>query len=210
MAVVTAGNAADPTQVRNAASSVTKRLEVQSRLPNDSANAEAAPNSANRWLRWSDRTFSIQGAAAAFDLITWVFIVMGVIALIAVLASVFREPLEARLRPALSAPVPLPDAPALADPRDLLARADQLAAAGEYAEAMHCVLLAATTILGRDKHSLTSWELLRQAALAPPRLDALRDLVIRTERAWFGHRPAGPDDYRRVRVSFDAFATELV
>jgi len=54
--------------------------------------------------------------------------------------------------------------------------------------------------------SLTSWELLRAAALAPPQLQALRDVVVRVERAWFGQRPAGPDDYRQVRGSFEEFA----
>jgi hypothetical protein len=53
--------------------------------------------------------------------------------------------------------------------------------------------------------SRTSWELLRHATLPAPQLQALRDLVIRVERAWFGQRPAGPDEYRHVRGIFDAF-----
>jgi hypothetical protein len=75
---------------------------------------------------------------------------------------------------------------------------------------MHSVLLAATTALGRGKpghsDSLTSWELVRDAALPPPQLDALRDVVIQAERAWFGQRSAGPDNYRHVRSRYDVFA----
>ena len=108
-------------------------------------------------------------------------------------------------RPAADVDLP-PD-----DPRALLARAEELAAAGRYAEAMHCVLLAAMAMIGggqprKSADSLTSWELLRAAALTPPQLQALRDLVFRVERAWFGHRPAGLDDYRQVRGMFEAFS----
>jgi hypothetical protein len=78
---------------------------------------------------------------------------------------------------------------------------------------MHFVLLAAMATLGRgitqkSKDSLTSWEMLRTVALGQPALSALRDLVYRAERAWFGRAPAGPEDYRQARASFDAFAAE--
>lgn len=216
MALCVTAAARDPAEIRSALSTVTRDLQVQSRLPADSASTEAPPDrSSDAWSLGSDKTFSIPGSAAVFGMLSWVIITIAAIGVLAAIASVFREPLEARLRPAVSGRVPLPDEPPPpADPRDLLAHADQLAAAGQYAEAMHSVLLAATTVLGRGKprhsaDSLTSWELLREAALPPPQLDALRDLVIQAERAWFGQRPAGPENYRNVRSRYDVFAESI-
>jgi hypothetical protein len=199
--------AADPAKVLSTAGAVTKDLGVQTRLPTDSTTAEPPPKINSEPMTWRDESFSIPGVGAVIDLMKWALIVVAAIAIIAVLASIVSERLHSSVPASLSPPVPLPETPqAPADPRDLLARADQLAAAGQYAEAMHYVLLAATAIIGRGKPSLTSWELLRDASLAPPRLDALRDLVIRAERAWFGQRPTGADDYRHARSCYEAFA----
>jgi hypothetical protein len=127
-----------------------------------------------------------------------------IIAVLAILAILVREPFQSRFQAAASPPLPLADEPTPVDPRELLSRADRLASEGAFAEAMHCVLLAAMILLG-GPDSRTSWELLRSATVPAPQLGALRDLVIRVERAWFGRQPAGPDDYRHVRRIFDTF-----
>ena len=207
----TAADLPDPAHIRQAAATVTKNLAVQSRLPNSAGTPEAATRRPS--LDRDTDAFSVPAPAAILSLLQWVVVAVVVLAILALLAIVFREPVESRFHPVLSPADHLPDAPPPpADPRDLLARADQLAAAGYFAEAMHCVLLAAMTILGHTQPrksvgSFTSWELLRSAALAPPQLHALRDLVLRVERAWFGHRPAALDDYQQVRATFDAFAS---
>jgi hypothetical protein len=202
----------NPAEVRKAAGDVARSLEVQSRLPNDSGTTDAPTD--RRGLKayglGGDGIY-IPGGEVIFSLIQWAIIVVAVIAILAVLAIILREPLEDRLRLATGPPLPLAEEPrAPADARELIARADSLAAAGQFAEAMHCVLLAAMILLGgpapdKSVDSRTSWELLRSAAIPQTQIYALRDLVTRVERAWFGQRSAGPDDYRHVRGIFDAF-----
>lgn len=201
----------DPSEIRRAAGDVTKDLGVQSRLPNSSGTEEPEKRPPDRSER-GDGGVSIPAPAAVFTLLQWVLIAVAVVAIFALLAIVLREKFEpgiakgvsgARMEPEVSIPP--------SDPRALLACADELAAAGRFAEAMHCVLLAAMTLIGggqakKAADSLTSWELLRAASLPPPQLQALRELVVRVERAWFGKRPAEMDDYRYVRGRFEAFA----
>jgi hypothetical protein len=204
--------AAGDDEIRKAAADVSKSLEVQSKLPNDSGATEFPTERRSRQsLGFGGEGIYLPGGEVIFGLVQWAVIVVAVIAILAVLAILIREPLESRFHPTIGPPVPLEGAPPPpADPRELLARADQLAAQGLFAEAMHCVLLAAMILLGgpaadKTTDSRTSWELLRAATIPPTQMQALRDLVIRVERAWFGQRPAGAEDYRHVRSIFDAF-----
>ena len=202
----------DPAEVRKAAASVTKDLGVQSRLPNSSGTAESAQGGSSG-LGLGGHAISIPAPAAVFTLLQWVMIAIAVVALLALLAVVVREQFEPGARRSVSGAPPEPDTPlAPTDPRALLARADELAAAGRFAEAMHCVLLAAMATIGggqtlQSADSLTSWELLRSSPLPPPQLQTARELVIRVERTWFGKRPAAVEDYRYVRGKFDQFAS---
>ena len=202
----------DPAEVRQAAASVTKNLGVQSRLPNSSGTEESAPASQHD-LGLGGHAISIPAPAAVFTLLQWVLIAIAVVALLALLAIVLREQLDPRSRRSVSGALPETDTPlAATDPRALLARADELAAAGRFAEAMHCVLLAAMATMGggrtlQSTDSLTSWELLRSSPLPPPQLQTVRDMVIHVERAWFGKRPAAAEDYRYVRGKFDQFVS---
>jgi len=203
---------ADPAAIRKTAGTVTRDLAVQSKLPTDSGAAEPSTDySSDRGWYWGD-SIDAPAVAAVINLLQWAFITAVVVAIVAILAIWLREPSESRLPAALAPAGPyLETPPPPVDPHALLARADQLAAAGQYAEAMHYVLLAATAMLGRGQpgksDSLTSWELLRAAKLAPPQRSALRDLVLRVERAWFGKRPAVLDDYQQVRGCFQAFVS---
>jgi hypothetical protein len=200
-----------PDEIRKAAVAVTKSLEVQSRLPNDSGVA-AQPTDRPRSGGWdfAGDGIYLPGREAIFSLVEWATIVVAVIAILTVLAILVR-PLQDRLRPITGPPLSLAEETRPpADPRELLARADQFAAAGRYAEAMHCVLLAAMILLGgpsadKSADSRTSWELLRSSTIPQAQVQVLRDLVVRVERAWFGQRPAGSEDYRHVRGLFDAY-----
>ena len=213
--VVFAADGSDPEFVRKESAKVADELQVQRRLPTDAAKPEASVRRRVSGGVWGEgEGFSIPLPGAVLSLMQWALLALLVVVVLAALAMVAREPLDARLRPpsGTSGP-PLDPERRPADPRVLLEEADRLAAAGRYAEAMHCVLLAAMAMLAgkadrtaRETDSLTSWEVLRGASLAAPRTQALRDLVVRVERAWFGHGPAGDDDYRKVRSSFDAFA----
>src|SRR5215471_11996741 len=166
----TAADGPPPAEIRKSAESLTKSLEVQSRLPNDSGVSETlADRQREQWSPFGSEGFSIPAPAAVLQLMQWALIVVAAIAIIAIIAMVLREPLQSRFQP-ISPPIGLaPDEPPPADP-------------------------------------LTSWELLRGAPLARPQFQALRDLVLRVERAWFGQRPAVLEDYREVRANFDQFA----
>jgi hypothetical protein len=198
----------DAEQIRNTAKEVVKNLEVQSKLPNDSGDSDAAtarPRSSP--FGFGGNSIYLPGGAAILGLLQWAVIVVLVIGILALGVILIREPMQERFRPTISPPLPLEGAPPPPpDPRELLARADKLAAEGRFAEAMHCVLLAAMILIGGDgMDSQTSWELLRESKLPASQLKALRDLVIRVERAWFGQRPVAADDYQHVRGIFDAF-----
>lgn len=202
----------DPSEVRQAAGAVSKELGVQSRLPN-SSGTESPEARRERDTGIGSDSISIPAPAAVFTLLQWVLIAIAAVAILALLAIVLREQLDPQSRREVSGASPEPDVEIPpTDPRALLARADELAAGGRYAEAMHCVLLAAMASIGggqpqKSADSLTSWELLRAATLAPLQLQLLRDLVMCVERAWFGKRPAEAADYRYVRGRFDQFAS---
>ena len=92
-----------------------------------------------------------------------------------------------------------------------LGAADALAAAGQFAEAMHLLLLQALAEIRRRLDQqladlLTSREILRNASLSKRARDLLRDLVMRVELSHFGHRPAADGDYAACRTSFLALA----
>jgi len=94
--------------------------------------------------------------------------------------------------------------------REVLATADELAAAGRYTEAMHQLLADALAALrrriaGEISDSLTSREILRALTLGPPQHDALHDMIARVEQTWFAKRTAALADYDAVRASFQIF-----
>ena len=53
--------------------------------------------------------------------------------------------------------------------------------------------------------SATSHEVLRAAPLKPSESAALRDLITRTDRAWFGEYPSDANDYAGARRCFETF-----
>lgn len=101
---------------------------------------------------------------------------------------------------------PMPEEAALA--------ADELARQGRFVEAMHALLLQALAdIRQRRDHafaeSLTSREILRRVRLSAEGEASLRDIVARVEWSYFGEHPAGSEDYRHCRDSFDRLAAAL-
>lgn len=100
-------------------------------------------------------------------------------------------------------------------PGEILLTADALAAAGQYSEAMHYILLDSVRMLRRRfdaeiSDSLTSRELLKTLALPYAEYGAIQDIVSRVEQTWFRDRRAGPRDYEAVRDSFRVFVPALV
>lgn len=95
-----------------------------------------------------------------------------------------------------------------------IARADAYADQGLFIEAMHELLLQGFGELraradGALADSLTSREILRSAALPEQGRAALRVIVQRVERTWFGEHAATRADYLECRSSFEALTAAL-
>lgn len=93
-----------------------------------------------------------------------------------------------------------------------LGDADELAARGEYAEAIHTLLLRtlhelARSAMVRVERSHTSREILARVPLLADARTALANLITAVELTHFGDEPAGAADYARCREQFNVFAT---
>jgi hypothetical protein len=201
-----------PENYRKAAHDAATSLDVQQSLPNDSTVADA-PKSHPGEIAGPDSESggAVPSLAAVWDQLKWVALALVLAGLLGVLASQIAESRR------LAQPVPqsrpaVNPAPASTPPtaEQLLAEADARAAQGRYRDAMHCVLLAAMShVASRFREaapvSATSREVLRAAQLKPSESAALRDLVTRTDRAWFGEYPSDANDYAGTRLCFQAF-----
>jgi hypothetical protein len=99
-------------------------------------------------------------------------------------------------------------------PAVVLGAADDLAAKGQFVEAMHVLLLQGLADIrqGLDEQfadSLTSREILRSTKLSDNGRIALRDIVSRVEWTYFGEHPAALADYQACRASFNALVQAL-
>jgi len=205
--------AADAGGIRQKAEAVARDLDVQQKLPKESG---ASPAEQRRvgfgWLSEGFDGPDISAPAAVWQIVQWAIMAVAVITVIAWLGIWFAESYQRRLQ--LNQPVARagPDGAGSAplDPQQALAQADEWAAAGQYAPAMHQVWLAAVAVLAPRlgegaPDALTSWELLRAVKLEAGERQALRDVVRRVDRAWFGQQSAGPQDYQAVRGSYQTF-----
>jgi hypothetical protein len=128
-----------------------------------------------------------------------------------IVASVLRA--RARSTAAWQQTVPVAENPAgAASPH--LDCAEKFACEGRFAEAIHELLLQALADI-RALHgtalapSLTSREILREASLADIARTALRLLIGRVERTWFGLRAAESADYQAGRADLDQLRQAL-
>ena len=95
-----------------------------------------------------------------------------------------------------------------------LSAADELAAHGNFVEAMHTLLLQGLAVMRERLNeqfadSLTSREILGSAKLPQDGRTSLRDIVSRVEWTYFGERPASRTDYDACRASFMALNQSL-
>lgn len=93
--------------------------------------------------------------------------------------------------------------------------ADELAASGNYAEAMHVLLLQSVNELRLRldmsiASSLTSREILHKVNLSAQGKEMFSDIVSRVEVSWFGFHTPGAEDYRACRESFEALTHSLM
>jgi len=106
------------------------------------------------------------------------------------------------------------DAPGQRAAMVVLEAADDLAARGQFVEAMHALLLQSLGEVRRrlDEQfadSLTSREIVQKARLSQTGRASLRDIVARVEWTYFGGRSATRTDYDACRQSFVALAQAL-
>jgi len=92
--------------------------------------------------------------------------------------------------------------------------ADELARRGDFAEAMHILLLRSLDELRRHLGvsiavSLTSREILRHVSLPSEGRSVFADIIDRVELSYFGGRRPGADEYTACRGSFDALTDVL-
>ncbi|MFY0569490.1 DUF4129 domain-containing protein [Archangium lansingense] len=100
-----------------------------------------------------------------------------------------------------------------ADPMNALSRppegwahlADELAARGEYREAVRNLYLALLSRLHREgvihyDTTLSNWDYLRQFRSRREWLPSFRELTLRFDFAWYGNLPVGADGYRAFRT----------
>ena len=93
-----------------------------------------------------------------------------------------------------------------------LGDAEELAARGEYREAIHTLLLRTLQELVRSSAvrvgpAMTSREILGRVPIAPDARDALQGLIVAVELTHFGDDEATEEDYRRCLAQFQKFAT---
>ena len=108
------------------------------------------------------------------------------------------------------------EAAAAAETAGIIARplgdADELARRGEFAEAIHTLLLRTLEELVRSaavrvQRSHTSREILSRVPLLADAREAFADLITAVELTHFGDEPANAADYDRCRQQFHRFAT---
>ena len=105
------------------------------------------------------------------------------------------------------------DAAQAADPTNALSRppegwahlADELAARGEYREAVRSLYLALLSRLHRDgailyDSTLSNWDYLRHFKGQREWLPPFRELTYRFDFAWYGNLPVGQDGYDAFRT----------
>jgi hypothetical protein len=100
--------------------------------------------------------------------------------------------------------------PTVQQTRLLLSDADDLAAAGRYAEAVHRLLLVAIQEIvqrrpGRVVPSLTSREIATLPELSAMAQRIFFTIALVVERSRFGNRPLGAAEYGECRAAFEQF-----
>ncbi|MBK9071537.1 MAG: hypothetical protein IPL79_11110 [Myxococcales bacterium] len=156
--------------------------------------------------------------STSFGSLVW--IVLAIVVILAVVALVITPGGAIDVAATAAADEAAPSAPAppvaaararqapLQQPRQT---ADQLAAEGKFAEAIHALLqqtLGELVVVAKHKISdaATSREIARHLVLAPAAGQALAALIGAVERTHFGDEVPAHGDYAQCRATFDIFA----
>lgn len=172
----------------------------------DPATTEAGPapdlpEPPPRHRRVPPRPSGVPGSGAVARMILWL---LAGGALVVLVGTLMRDGIQ-RLRsarrrdPTGAASRAMRDEPVAKDP----ARAEQLAAAGRFADAVRLLLRSTLELLGRRSDPLppgtTARELMRRIPLGDEERGALGVLVRTVESSWFGGAPVSTEDWQRCR-----------
>ena len=150
------------------------------------------------------------GPSSLFSVLMWGLLAIGLGLVAFWFVSEFAKPSDDVALPAGDA-----DAKVAAQTQAIIDRplgdADDLAARGEYVEAIHTLLLRtlhelARSAMVRVERSHTSREILARVPLLADARDALHVLITYVELTHFGDEPATATDYARCREQFNRFA----
>jgi hypothetical protein len=194
-------------EVREAARAVLSQPAYQSELPGDPEFGAAPTSAAPRPHRWDGPRLA-DGSPIA-GVLMWSLI--GIFVVLAG-AVAWRELKVGRAGEPAGPDGGDGDAPAPVIGPAPLADAEALAALGQFAEAVHVLLLRTLQALSRRAdvpEALTSREVLGTVSLAPPARAALGQLVDAVEVTRFGGAAAGRADYDRCVAAYRAFVGTL-
>ena len=168
------------------------------------------PTTLENWLlRVIDRILdwlnSLGGLRVSAPGLFWTIFV-GLLLILALMVAQIVASISAALR------APEPRLPTSTGPlRDPAAEAEQQAAAGNFLEAAHNLMLASFRTLAErsvielrpDRSNRWIRRALRESKLNDELVSEIDGLVARTERHWFGDRENSPDIYSQWKSAFD-------
>ncbi len=195
-----------PDEVRDAARKVLEDGGYQTEIP-DPVPPEL-PGWLERFLRWLGSLFSSVDGDSVIEFFMWVVAAVAVFFLVRWLILEFQQ---RRIRPEKAAEgfseVPVPGIGPLPDPA-------ALAGAGDFAAAIHALLLTAHQLLagklGFDlRAAFTSREILNRVKLDDIAAEELRELVTAVEVSRFGGADVTEPDWDRCRNRYSRFVTAV-
>ncbi|HXY59446.1 MAG TPA: DUF4129 domain-containing protein [Methylocystis sp.] len=190
--------AAGKVEARDAAQKIIRDLDLQTEPPHPERDLHHP-----FWLNF-------HLSPDAFNVLFWTLVILG----LAIILWSARDKLGFFAPQPQDASQPgSPEAPSRAL-EEAQAEADDLAAKGEFALAMHVLLLKSLNEMRRRaglsfKDSLTSREILSQAPLTDAGRGALGAIIRVVELTWFGDAGARAEDYAACRGYFEALRASL-
>jgi Domain of unknown function (DUF4129) len=205
--------AADSADLRKNADSISQSLGLQRDLPTNSQKPDPQTTHDSGSSIWfgEERADSLATRPSVFwGILQWALLGLGAVVLLAFLGDWLLHDWLLRSSIGVSGQISTPGAAAqILTVDQILADAEQHAAAGQYREALHRILIGALAILKTHtsvvRESLTSREILAAAKLEPDASGALRRLLGQVESVWFGQKPVSAADYTAALTNLRAF-----
>lgn len=195
-----------PQAARDAFGASVRSLDLQTKLPTDKA-----PIREENRITLPDRPFSISTDFARTVLIV-ALIAIAVIIVFSLRDNLWSASRARRLKQDAPGEAALASVAARVDKAQI--EADDLARQGDFAEAMHILLLQSVGELRRRldvsiAESLTSREILYRIGLEPSERTIFADIIQRVEISYFGGHLPGEDDYLACRRNFETLSAAL-